>query len=83
MPPCSGQCAARIFWELYPQCVKVLLTVCRNISMHTLHVQVQELHDDVEYYIDNNQEADYEENPYIYDVLPVDLQVCCEAGRGA
>lgn len=39
---------------------------------------MQELHDDVEYYIDNNQEADYEENPYIYDVLPVDLQVCGE-----
>lgn len=37
--------------------------------------QVQGLQEDVEYYIDSNQEPDFEENEYIYDVLPVDLQV--------
>ena len=35
--------------------------------------QVNELNEDVEYYIDNNQDPDFQENEYIYDVLPVDL----------
>ena len=34
---------------------------------------MNELNEDVEYYIDNNQDPDFQENEYIYDVLPVDL----------
>eukprot|EP01134_Creolimax_fragrantissima_P000444 CFRG0444T1 len=34
---------------------------------------LEDIKDDVEYYISDNQDPDYEENDYIYDSLPVDL----------
>jgi len=35
-------------------------------------VQIQKIRDDVEYYIDSNQEADFEENEFLYDELDLE-----------
>ena len=34
--------------------------------------QIQKLRDDVEYYIDSNQEVDFEENEFLYDELDLE-----------
>jgi len=35
-------------------------------------VKIQKIRDDVEYYIDSNQEADFEENEFLYDELELE-----------
>jgi len=42
-----------------------LLTDC-------VDVKIQKIRDDVEYYIDSNQEADFEENEFLYDELELE-----------
>jgi len=34
--------------------------------------QIQKIRDDVEYYIDSNQDADFEENEFLYDELDLE-----------
>lgn len=48
--------------------IKKLETILRLLDNDGVEVgQVRRIKDDVEYYIDSNQEPDYEENEYIYD----------------
>ena len=35
-------------------------------------MQIQKIRDDVEYYIDSNQETDFEENEFLYDELDLE-----------
>ena len=40
--------------------------------MCSVDVKIQKIRDDVEYYIDSNQEADFEENEFLYDELELE-----------
>jgi len=45
---------------------------CKNTSRVVDLLQIQKIRDDVEYYIDSNQEADFEENEFLYDELDLE-----------
>jgi len=45
---------------------------CKNTLRVVDLLQIQKIRDDVEYYIDSNQEADFEENEFLYDELDLE-----------
>jgi len=65
--------ALRTFVERHHFHVERLETVMRMMDNDAVETeQVKNIRDDVEYYVDSNQEPDFEENEFIYDELDLD-----------